>query len=266
MNSLIIIHPGGAHFDELLAVSLILAAFPDTGFSVQRRNPTPRELDDADVWVIDVGGRHQPEKKNFDHHQSLDQCASFVLVARHLNFEQRLSVHSWWTYKDRVDRFGPFKAAAEHGIKRLGFADSPLESWFLNLFAQNPTDLVPLLRAFGQRMLDEADALNAQFDFWQSCETVQVKNKIVLIGLTSDSTGSQRFSERMKTPASVCLSYDRRGNGWRLARLNDAAGVDFSRLEGHAEIKFAHKSGFVAKTKERLPLQEVLALVETALD
>jgi hypothetical protein len=265
MNNLIIIHPGGAHFDELFAVSLILAAFPDTGFSIQRRNPTPRELDDANVWVIDVGGRHQPEKKNFDHHQSLDIDASFILVAQHLNFEHRLSVHPWWTYKNRIDRFGSFKTAAEHGIERLDFTDSPLESWFLNLFAQNPTDVLPLLRSFGQRMLDEADALNDQFNFWQSCETIQVKNKTVIIGLTSNSTGSQRFSERMKTPASVCLSYDRRGNGWRLARLNDASGINFSRLEGHAEIKFAHKSGFVAKTRERLPLQEVLALVKIAL-
>ncbi|MCP4576735.1 MAG: hypothetical protein GY846_10680 [Deltaproteobacteria bacterium] len=93
-----------------------------------------------------------------------------------------------------------------------------------------------------------------------------VKGKIVLIGLTDDSTGSQRFSEQMDIPASIAVTYDGRGKGWRLSRLNDAPGVDFSRLINHKDILFAHKTGFVAKTRKRLPLEAVLKLVEPAVD
>ena len=50
MNSqLIITHPGGAHFDEVTAVSLILTVYADTEFRIERREPVPAELDDPDV-------------------------------------------------------------------------------------------------------------------------------------------------------------------------------------------------------------------------
>ena len=69
----------------------------------------------------------------------------------------------------------------------------------------------------------------------------------------------------MDPPAEISVTYDGRGEGWRLARLNDATGVDFSKLEGDEKIKFAHKTGFIAKTKQRIPVNEVMKLVETAI-
>jgi len=69
----------------------------------------------------------------------------------------------------------------------------------------------------------------------------------------------------MEPPAEISVSYDGRGEGWRLARLNKATGVDFSKLEGDERIKFAHKTGFIAKTKQRVPVSEVLELVEKAI-
>jgi hypothetical protein len=41
--------------------------------------------------------------------------------------------------------------------------------------------------------------------------------------------------------------------------------VDFSKVEGDERIKFAHKTGFIAKTKQRIPINEVLKLVEQAI-
>ena len=80
-TQLIITHPGSAHFDEVAAVSLILAVHAGTVFRIERREPAQAELDDPDVWVVDIGDRHEPEKHNFDHHQSLGCPAAFVLVA-----------------------------------------------------------------------------------------------------------------------------------------------------------------------------------------
>ena len=85
MNTqLIITHPGSAHFDEVTAVSLILAVYTDLEFRIERREPYTAELDDPNVWVVDIGDRYEPEKRNFDHHQSLDCPAAFVLVAEYL--------------------------------------------------------------------------------------------------------------------------------------------------------------------------------------
>lgn len=266
MKTLIVTHPGRAHFDEFLAVTLILTMHPDEEFAIERRLPASAELDDPGVWVVDVGERHEPQRRNFDHHQDLDLNASFMLVAKHLGLAERLSISPWWHYKDRIDRLGPFKVAKEMGIKELTSSYSPVESWILDLFAKNPTEMHPLMRSFGQTLLDAADRLHAQLDFWKRCETVVCKDKVVLIGHTDDATGVQEFSHGMQRPAAICLSYDGRGVGWRLARINHTQGVDFSRLEGHAEIKFAHKSGFIAKTKTRLPVDKVLDMVALAIE
>jgi hypothetical protein len=266
MRSLIVTHPGRAHFDEFFAVSLVLAVDSTADFSIQRRNPTKEELDDPNVWVIDIGERYEPELRNFDHHQDLDLHASFVLVSDYLNLTNELKVTPWWTYKDKIDCFGPFKIAKEMGIKRLLNIYSPVEVWLLKMFEQDPCAISQMMRLFGQSVIKEAKLLFSQLNLWESCEKVKVKDKIVLIGLTDDTTGAQRYSDTMDTPAAISVTFDGRGKGWRLSRVNDAHGVDFSKVIGHKDILFAHKNGFVAKTKERLSKDEVLKLVELAVD
>ena len=61
-KTLIITHPGSAHFDEVTAISFILAVHSDTAFRVERREPSEEELADPGIWVVDVGDRYEPEK------------------------------------------------------------------------------------------------------------------------------------------------------------------------------------------------------------
>jgi hypothetical protein len=265
VNRLIITHPGSAHFDDFFAVSLVLAANHDITYSIERRPPTEEDLANPETWVIDVGHRHEPGLKNFDHHQSTETPASFVLVADYLGLTAALSVTPWWEFKDQFDRFGPFKIANKLGLENLLPFTSPIENWFLRLFEQNPDEISHLMRSFGQEVIKGARQLSSQFEFWANAERCTVKNRTILIGLTNDSTGVQRYSSRMNPPADISISYDGRGEGWRLARLNDAMGVDFSNLEDDEEIKFAHKTGFIAKTKRRIPITEVMKLVERAI-
>jgi hypothetical protein len=152
------------------------------------------------------------------------------------------------------------------GIKRLLSIYSPVEVWFLKMFEKDPCSISHMMGLFGQNVIKEAKLLFSQFKLWESCEKIKVKDKIVLIGLTDDTTGVQRYSDTMGTPAAISVTFDGRGKGWRLSRVNDAHGVDFSKVIGHKDILFAHKNGFVAKTKERLSKDEVLKLVELAVD
>lgn len=260
----LITHAGKAHFDDFLAVSLILATH-EAPFEIERRTPTLQELENQDVWVVDVGERYQPELKNFDHHQNIEVPASFMLVSDYLNLSQTLSVMPWWEYKDNIDRFGPEKVAKEMGISSLLPAYSPVESWILKVFGDEPRKVADTMRAFGKYVIREAEDLIEKFAFWKGCEIVKIKDKVIIIGQTEKTTGSQRFSKQMTEPASISITYDGRGKGWRLARIYDAPGVDFSRLEGHKDILFAHKTGFIAKTKTRIPLKDVLALVASAI-
>jgi len=265
VSKLIITHPGTAHFDDFLAVSLVLAVNNDVRYTIERRHPTEEELANPEIWVIDVGQKLEPDLKNFDHHQSADIPASFMLVAEHLGLTATLSITPWWEFKDTFDRFGPFKIADDLGLENLLPFVNPIETWFLELFEQNPGEIYPLMRSFGQNVIKSARSLFSQFEFWANSEKSVIKNKTVLIGLTNDSTGVQRYGSKLDPPAEISVSYDGRGEGWRLGRLNDARGVDFSKLEDDEEIKFAHKTGFIAKTKRRIPINEVMKLVEKAI-
>jgi hypothetical protein len=265
VNNLIITHPGTAHFDDFFAISLVLAVNDNISYTIERRHPTEDELANPDIWVIDVGMNLEPDLKNFDHHQSTDIPASFILVADYLNLTATLRITPWWEFKDEFDRFGPFKIADELGIEDLLPFINPIEEWLLEVFEKNPGEIYSLMRSFGQHVIDGAGILSKQLEFWANSEKRILKNKIILIGLTNDSTGVQRYSRRMNPPAEISVSYDGRGEGWRLARLNNATGVDFSKLESDERIKFAHKTGFIAKTKHRIPLNEVIELVEKAI-
>jgi hypothetical protein len=261
---LIITHPGSAHFDEVTAVSLILAVNPGIEFRIERREPLPGELDEANVWVVDTGNRHEPEKRNFDHHQSLDCPASFVLVAEYLGLLDTLSVMPWWRFKDSVDRIGPvgssriFKAGDDL-VNR-----NPVEDWLVDWFAAEPMTSLPLLRTFGIHLIENASQLKKQIDFWKSAQRLHIAGVAAVIGETRESFGLEEFRRLDNNPPDIVISLDRRNEGWRLYRY-DGTAVDFSRIANDPEIEFAHKSGFLAKTRERLSLEALIALVSKAV-
>jgi hypothetical protein len=261
---LIITHPGGAHFDEVTAVSLILAVSADTEFRIERREPVTAELDDPDVWVVDIGDRHEPEKHNFDHHQSLDCPAAFVLVAEYLGLIETMSVMPWWHFKDEVDRFGPVNSS----IKYLAGDDlvnrNPVEIWLMDSFASEPEACLPLLKAFGAHIIEDARMLKSQIDFWKTSFRLVIAGVPVMIGETRESDGLEEFRRQDENPPDIVISLDRRSEGWRLFRY-DGTPVDFSLISNHPEIAFAHKSGFMAKTKERLSIDDLIALVSKAV-
>lgn len=264
-TSKIITHNGYAHFDEFLAISLILARHSDTHFFIERRDPSEEELNDPNIWVVDIGHRFEPHLKNFDHHQDLHLPASFVQVADFLELKEILQSSPWWNFKDKIDRSGGFKMAAEIGLDSLDPLNSPLEAFMLSLFRESPISVYQQMKAFGQTLIDRGYRLKEQILFWQNCERLQVKDKIVLVGYTDETGGSIQFCETLEQIPAIRINYDGRGDGWSMATIKDADGVDFYKLEGHHQIKFAHKNGFIAKTKERIPLEDVLYLVEQAI-
>ncbi len=261
----LITHNGKAHFDEFLAVALILAEHDDTHFHIERREPTEEELDNPDIWIVDIGQRYQPELKNFDHHQDTSLKASFVLVAEHLQVDQYLRNAPWWSFKDEIDRRGGYKLADELGLESLEPLNSPLENFILGLFAESPLSVYQQMKMFGRDQIETGKKMEQQIEFWKTCEQFMIKDKKVLLGLTDETMGSVEYCESLDEPPAVRITYDGRGEGWSLSTIKDAEGVDFSLLEGHEEIKFAHKNGFIAKTKKRIALEDVKKLVEKAI-
>ena len=261
---LIITHPGSAHFDEVTAISLILAVYANTEFRVQRRDPMPAELNDPDVWVVDIGDRHEPEKHNFDHHQSLDYPAAFVLVTEYLGLLETMCILPWWKFKDSVDRFGPVKSSIKYHAGDDLVNQNPVEIWLMASFASEPEASLPLLKAFGTHIIENARMLKSQIDFWKTSSRLVIAGVPAMIGETRESAGLEEFRRLDENPPDIVISLDRRDKGWRLFRY-DGTPVDFSLISDRPEIAFAHKSGFMATTKERLAIDDLIALVSKAI-
>jgi len=263
-KQLIITHPGSAHFDEMTAVGLILAVNAGSEFRIERREASPEELVDVAVWVVDTGGRYEPEKRNFDHHQSLDCPAAFVLVAKYLGLLETLSVMPWWDFKDSVDRIGPVRSSVKYQAGDYLVNRNPVENWLLDRFAAEPQASLPLLKTFGSHLIDDARRLKTQVDFWKISRRFVIAGVPAMLGETRESFGLEEFRRLDASPPDIVISLDRSSEGWRLFRY-DGAPVDFSLLALCPEIEFAHKSGFLAKTRERLPIHDLISLVSKAV-
>jgi hypothetical protein len=263
-RTLIITHAGSAHFDEVTAISLVLARHAATEFTVERREPSPAELDNPAVWVIDIGNRHQPETLNFDHHQSLECPAAFVLVAQYLGMADTISVMPWWHFKDEVDRFGPVRSSAKYGAGDDLVNRNPVETWLADSFASDPEGTLPLLKSFGADVIKTAGVLKRQIDFWRGSRRLMIGGVPAAIGETRESIGLEEFRRLDHDPPAIVISLDRRDDGWRLFRY-DGTPVDFRLIADRPEIAFAHKSGFLAKTKERLAIADLITLVSGAV-
>jgi hypothetical protein len=85
-----------------------------------------------------------------------------------------------------------------------------------------------------------------------------------MIGETKESSGLEEFHRLDINPPGIVISLDRQGTGWRLFRF-DGAPVNYSLIADRPEIAFAHKNGFLAKTRERIPVNDVIELVSKAV-
>ena len=261
---LIITHPGRAHFDEVAAISLILAVYADMVFSIERREPTQTELDNPDVWVVDIGNRHEPEKRNFDHHQDMDCPAAFVLVAEYLGLIETMSIMPWWHFKDSVDHLGPVKSSIKYHAGDDLVNRNPVEIWLMARFASEPEATLPLLKDFGTHIIEDARMLKRQIDFWKTSSRLVIAGVPAMIGETRELAGLEEFRRLDENPPDIVISLDRVDKGWRLFRY-DGTPVDFSLIADRPEIAFAHKSGFMAKTKERIAIDDLISLVSKAV-
>jgi hypothetical protein len=295
----IVTHPGDAHLDDLLSVSVALAidaVWPRDGSwaqVVERREPTMEELDDPEVVVLDVGGKFNPSVSNFDHHQlprdAEAECA-LSLYARGLSWKgesviEAFGITKWFHTLKIADSKGPFQLAKELGTTpEVVFAlHSPLERALLQLFQakeilykhppvqDNPEEVNSLwdvLRQVGQRLLDDAvENLKRVKALDGLCRIVEISGVSGYVLESDDITGTETWRERSAPGTMFSVVYDNRGPGWTLYRYDDCPDLDFSRLQGREEIAFAHKGGFIAKTigRDVVGLEQALELVRAAI-
>lgn len=264
--STILTHPGGAHKDEFLACCVLLSLRP---VPVTRREPTPADLADPAVCVVDVGHEHAPERNNFDHHQlpkDHPPTCSLSLVLQHLGlYADARRFCAWLESAEWFDCRGAVTTARWLGVpdEVLPKLSSPIDLTLLRRFALArqlaPGDpLWEMMRMVGEDLVNYVRTLRARLVFigqhaqlWPLGAT----GRILFLPRTEPmpeepSLGLDEFIEEQKlTTDIVGLIYpDRRSPGYGLGRFRDHPSLDFTRIAREPDVHFAHARGFVAKT------------------
>lgn len=263
--NLILTHPGGSHKDELLACSLLAAVHR---VPIVRREPTPEDLADPTIAVVDVGGEHAPERNNFDHHQfpaDHPPVCALSLVLQHLGvYEDARQFCDWLEPAEWFDTRGPNVTAKWLGVDRntMNKLNSPIDVTVLRRFAKakhlEPGEpLWEILNYIGADLLEYLRELRTRLDsIAQQAQIWTVDDHEILFLPRTDplpdepSAGIDRYLATIGKATSVAaLIYpDRRGSGYGLSRHNDNPLYDFTRIDKQPDVHFAHARGFVAKT------------------
>ena len=281
MISSIITHPGCAHKDDFLACAVLLFQHQ---VSIFRREPLESDLSDSSIAVLDVGGEHAPERLVFDHHQfprdHVPTCA-LSLVLQHLGiYEDAREFCPWLEVAEWFDCRGPKDTAEWLDMDRdtLAKLNSPIDITLLKNFADqtehHPGEPVwEVMRMIGRDLVEFITNLRSRLNevsqFTEVWNLKKGKDEFKVLFLprisslpegASDVLGYQVRALGLEEEIIAILSPDSRGHGYGMRRYNDDARMDFSKVEGEADVHFAHSRGFIAKTsavdKERL--QEML--------
>jgi Uncharacterised protein family (UPF0160) len=271
----IVTHPGGSHKDDLLAVCVVASLH---NCPIVRRDPTPEELADPNVGVVDIGGMHDPALSNFDHHhfprEHPPTCA-LSLVLDHLGlYQDALRFCDWLETAEWFDSRGPKRTGEWLGVPRRAISqlNSPIDMTLLRRFAQKsrlePTDPLYLyMRMVGDDLLQYLRDARAQLDYiaqrvqrWSvpvDGGTAEVLFMPRTEGEAADEPsammGSYIRANKLDTVIAAIVYPDRRGGGFGIGRYEDHPKLDFSRVEHEPDVHFAHKSGFMCKTSATSP-------------
>jgi hypothetical protein len=281
----IVTHPGGAHKDDLLAVCVLASIH---GCPIERREPTSEELADPEVAVVDIGGVHDPARSNFDHHhfprEHPPTCA-LSLVLDHLGlYQDALQFCDWLETAEWFDSRGPNKTGEWLGVPRRAISqlNSPIDMTLLRRFAQKTRletsdPLYAYMKMVGDDLLDYLRVARERLDFiaqrvqrWsvptgvggEVIEALFLPRTDAEADEPSAMLGSYIRASKLDKVIAAIVYPDRRGAGFGIGRYEDHPRLDFSKVEGQADVHFAHKSGFMCKTSASEPtrLRELIAL------
>jgi hypothetical protein len=257
----IVTHGGKPHSDEFLAVGLAAhKGWVCENTPIFRRDPTPEELEDQDVLVLDIGGRLEPEKGNFDHHQlppERGECTLSILAGYLLPPEEGKATYRsviagcpWFRAVVIADTQGPRGLAALAGVEKLPpeLLDDPFRRFLLTSWAETPSvwaakevfswlfEQEMAKRVTFTKMTQEA----AVASFGEGLQAIVVPPGV-------DPMVASAWMRENAPGAAASITPNDRGPGWKLYRVPGNEGrLDLLKLRGLPGVQFAHQGGFLA--------------------
>lgn len=253
----ILVHPGLAHVDDILATALALAFGVPHDATILRATPTADDLESLETLVLDVGLAYDPTHLNFDHHQrgrtEAPKCA-YVLLSEWLGVGELLSnLFPWYQTWNLIDVMGPYATAKSLGLKAdalAGFVGHPLGEWVIRHFADNAEFRAKVALGLAKE-IDKT--VRSWFALAETAVNIDIAGLPVADMRASRTDEISRASEAwVRRYHSACLvTNDNRGTGLTFLRCQDDPRLDFSRCADKPYTLFAHPGGFIVKTRSR---------------
>ncbi|MHA1151007.1 MAG: MYG1 family protein [Promethearchaeota archaeon] len=260
--TIIITHPGSAHLDDFLSCCLVLQKYDDVK-EIRRKEPTKSEINDPNIWVLDVGDKNKPSLRCYDHHQqeyTEDSTLSLLLKDWEL-WEKAKKVYKWLEIAVMQDALGSSAVAKTLKIKSsiLGKLDSFIERSIIKFFQEEEvitirSFLFPIMKEIGNEFFT---SLREYFKLEKKIEKKIIFRKIKGVTIAMCFEGMEpsphierllKEKKRKKYPnekGGILIYPNRRiEDTIALKRLNDDARVDFTRVKDYNKVKFAHRQGF----------------------
>ncbi|MCP5004115.1 MAG: hypothetical protein GY941_09270 [Planctomycetes bacterium] len=277
MSSRIVTHGGSPHMDDLISVCIVLAMDEAIKY-VERRPVKPEELADPTVWVLDQGGLHDPDLRNFDHHQfpaGTCEC-TLSLIVGHFNIRKDLDSLVWFQALVFDDAVGPIQASGKLGCSSTllkGLMRGPVNEFILARFEQaekldSDNELVKLLSAIGTHIVTHIRNRKARIRLMRERAKIDEVNGLNVLFFMEDvpdpKLSIMEYLKQTGNYAGVVVVKNTREIGWSLSRVGDHPRVDFRRIKEAKDVTFVHTNGFVAKTRQ-IGKPAIVRLLEKAI-
>lgn len=283
----LIIHPGLAHLDDMFLAGLVNSLVPFV--QIKRAVPTPEDLADPKVMVADVGGQHNTDLLNFDHHILGEPECSLFQVLTWLGtrlpeeekpffqtlFEPNPKTQRCWI-KDLsfFDCNGPTKALEAHVPPPSAF-----EQFLTREFANDASraHITSLVGGFWSDTFNKLSEMGANANkILEFSERVEFEPGIFVFLVNAKFNSATLWpgieaiellqNWELHNPALIIFGDDR-GDGWGVVRRNDHPSFNFSKLASKFPevVLFAHPNGFIFKTRQTMEFSDLFSLIRDGM-
>lgn len=263
MGRMIITHSGRAHLDDFLSCCLVINRDLEC-LLIHRRDPTKEEIEDPEIWKLDIGKGLRPDSKLYDHHQEdMDDCTLSLLLKDWGEWERAKITFLWLETMVMLDSRGVRKTLKHLNMPppTLAFFDSFVERSMLRLFSKKNiikknTLLFKLMRFIGKMFFEEMDEYQSAINLveknteFKEIQDVPVIQYIKKLTPSLDRVLREKKKAKWGYGGIVIFPNDRPMGSIAVKRYDEDERVDFRKLsESDENIIFIHKSGFFAVFK-----------------
>jgi hypothetical protein len=264
----IIVHDGQAHADDFLAACV---CHFKTGAPVIRTCATPEMLVDPQFWVLDQGGKFEPDLHNFDHHQIQQEICAFTMVLDHFFGQGYRDSIRGLRFLEIWDSYGSKRASEFAGVTQdaLETVTSPIHSAMLKIFSRYdglvPGSMVEVMWSIGREICAQIsdsqrlfDALTEGYAIIESSgvKVLDVSRCEPPAGYNHDSLPTKLWCKAKNVKPEVILTRDpRRDDAYRMVSVN----ADSLRFLPNPKSSFTHASGFLTSFDNYGDYQDILA-------